>query len=62
MGRLELRLVGKESDYRLNIDKGLGSVEYDGRSVGDGERIGDGNNVVDIKSGVGSVEIRMTEE
>ncbi len=62
VGRLELELVGKESDYRLLIDKGLGSVEYNGRGVSDGERIGDGTDVVDINSGVGSVDIRVTGE
>lgn len=62
VGKLELELIGKESDYRLLIDKGLGSVEYNGRGVSDGERIGDGADVVDINSGVGSVDIRVAGE
>lgn len=62
VGRLELTLIGRESDYKILIDKGLGSVEYDGESVSDGEKIGNGINVVDINSGVGSVDIRVAGE
>lgn len=62
VGKLDLNLVGREIDYKLIVDKGLGSIEYNGRKVADGERIGDGDNVVDIDSGVGAVEIRTVEE
>lgn len=58
VGKLELELIGAETDYRLAIDKGIGSVSYNGRNLADDTREGNGENVVEIKSGVGAVEIR----
>lgn len=58
VGKLDLKLVGAEADYRLTIDKGLGSVSYNGRSLADDTREGSGENVIEIKSGVGAVEIQ----
>lgn len=61
VGKVELDLIGNEADYRLEIDKGLGSVSYNGRSLEDDAREGNGDNRVKIDSGVGAVEIRTVE-
>lgn len=58
MGKLELRLIGAEVDYMLAIDKGIGSVNYNGKNLADDTREGNGVNKVEIKSGVGAVEIQ----
>lgn len=58
VGKLELRLIGAEADYMLAIDKGIGSVSYNGKSLADDVREGNGANRVEIKSGVGAVEIQ----
>lgn len=62
VGSLELELLGKESDYQFAIEKGIGSVKLNGRGLEDGTRVGEGKTRMDIESGVGSVEIRTTEE
>lgn len=61
VGKLDLVLIGSETDYRLEIDKGIGSVSYNGRNLADGAREGSGANSVEIESGVGAVEIKTTE-
>lgn len=58
VGKLELRLIGAEVDYMLAIDKGIGSVNYNGKNLADDTREGNGVNKVEIKSGVGAVEIQ----
>lgn len=62
VGKVELKLVGREQDYRVEVDKGLGSIELNGEKLGDGSVWGTGKNRVDIDSGVGAVEINVTEE
>lgn len=62
VGKLDLELLWQKDGYKLEIDKGLGSVKVDGQSVTDGERLGDGKVHVEIESGVGAVEIKMNEK
>lgn len=62
VGKTELTLIGREEDYRLRIDKGIGSVTLDGRSLADGESVGSGATLIEIDSGVGAVEMKIVEE
>ena len=62
VGKVELKLVGREQDYSVEVDKGLGSIELNGEKLGDGSVWGTGKNRVDIDSGVGAEEIKVTEE
>jgi len=62
VGKLELTLIGNEDDYRITVDKGIGTVDLNGNRLGDGARWGNGENRVDLESGVGAVEIRMEED
>lgn len=48
-----------DNDYTVSVSKGLGSVEVDGRSVGDEEKVGNGKNRLDIDCGVGAVDIKF---
>lgn len=60
VGKLELELVGKEDDYKLTIDKGIGSVTLNGRKLEDGGIYGKGESLLKIESGVGAVEIKTS--
>lgn len=62
VGKLDLVLIGQESDYRVVVDKGIGSIRLDGVSLRDGEHWGSGTNRVDLEAGVGAVDIRLREE
>lgn len=62
VGKLDLELLWQKDGYRLEIDKGLGSVKLDGQNMSDGDRMGDGKVRVDIKSGVGAVDIKLGEK
>lgn len=58
VGKLDLDLEGKSSEYKITIDKGIGSVTIDGNKQSDGAIYGEGENLIRISSGVGAVEIR----
>lgn len=62
VGKVELNLVGKEQDYCVRIDKGIGSVELNGVKMKDNSVWGTGQNNVDVESGVGAVELKITED
>ncbi len=57
VGETNLKLLGSKDDYRLDIDKGIGSVTVDGKQISDGDRIGDGDHKMKIECGVGRVEV-----
>ncbi len=47
------------TDYTLSVDKGLGEVTVDDKSIKDGDTIGFGENEIDINCGVGEVDIEF---
>lgn len=57
VGKLDLDLEGQEEGYKITIDKGIGSVTLNGRKLEDGGIYGKGENLLNIESGVGAVEI-----
>ena len=61
VGKTELTLLGREGDYRVAIDKGIGSVTFNGMSLSDGQTVGNGSTSISVKSGVGAVEIKTTD-
>ena len=60
VGSSSFKLSGKKDDYKLKLEKGVGSLNYDGESVSNGT-YGDGDNFIDIDGGVGSINIRFAE-
>lgn len=59
VGKLDLDLIGRESDYKITIDKGIGSVTVNGEKQKDDAIYGQGRNLIKVESGVGAVEIKM---
>lgn len=60
VGKLDLNLRGTSEDYRIKVEKGLGSITLNGKKMADDETWGDGKTTIDIDGGVGAIEI-MTE-
>lgn len=61
VGSLKINLIGSLYDYRIKVDKGLGSVHIDNDKVSDGKIIGNGINFIDINGGVGSIKVNFKE-
>lgn len=59
MGELKIVLKRAKTEYTATIDKGIGTVTYDGVSVSDGSKLGDGANKLDIDGGVGSITVKF---
>lgn len=57
VGKLDLNLRGTSEDYRVKVEKGLGSVNLNGKKMADDETWGDGKTTIDVDGGVGAIEI-----
>ena len=57
VGSLNIDLQGEKNSYKIQADKGLGSVKIDGKEVSDGETFGNGENYIEVDGGVGNIDI-----
>ena len=57
-----ITLIGNKDDYKLDLEKGLGSITVDGKDVSDFGSSGNGTNKVDISGGIGAINVRFEEE
>lgn len=58
IGELNLTVLGRQEEYTVNIDNGIGDANINGKSVSDGE-YGSGTNVIDIDNGIGEANINF---
>ncbi len=56
VGEARLQLKGSLEDYKILVDKGLGDIQIDGKSVSGGS-YGQGTNTIDIEGGIGAIRI-----
>lgn len=61
IGETNLTLMGTKDDYRIDLDKGVGSVKVDGESTENNSAVGNGQNRVDIDGGIGAINIFFKE-
>lgn len=57
VGKLKLSLIGTLDDYRIYLDKGIGSATINGKNMNDNETYGSGDTRIEIDSGVGELNI-----
>ncbi len=61
VGSSTFEIKGKKEDYRLKVDKGVGSITINNEKVSGNSTIGDGENTIDIDGGVGSIKVNFQE-
>lgn len=57
VGKTEINLAGKEDEYSIRTETGLGSMTLNGKKCADDAKYGEGENKIEIEAGVGSIEI-----
>lgn len=62
VGRLAVNLTGRTDEYKIGIDKGLGTIKVDGVSIGTSGNYGNGSNYIDINGGVGEISLNFTDK
>ncbi len=61
VGEVNLNLIGSLEEYRITLDKGIGSATLNQKKMYDEEVYGNGNNSIDIDGGVGSLKINFVD-
>ena len=59
VGESNINILGEKTDYKLSVEKGLGSITVDGEKVSNDQYIGNGINTIDIDGGVGSINVKF---
>lgn len=57
VGESNITLIGTKDDYKLDLEKGLGSVSVDGKSVSGYSSSGNGTRKAEIHGGVGAIHV-----
>ena len=57
IGELKLDVLGPSSDYNLQVNKGVGTINVNGVSVLDGYATSGGNNSILVNGDIGLVDI-----
>ncbi len=61
VGETNVTLIGNENDYKLELEKGLGSISVNGKDVSGYSNIGNGTNEVEINGGIGAINVEFKE-
>lgn len=61
VGALNLNLESNLENYRIDVKKGLGDIRCNNRSIPDNSTIGTGKNYINIKGGIGQINIKTNE-
>lgn len=61
VGESNITLIGNKENYKLDIEKGLGSISVDGKKASDFSISGNGTNKVEIHGGIGKINVEFKE-
>ena len=62
VGESNLTLIGSKDDYKVDVEKGLGSISVDGKNVSDFGSSGNGQSHIHIEGGIGAIHIVFQED
>lgn len=57
IGNLNINLQGNKENYKIKVDKGIGSIKINGKEASDSEIYGYGENNIKIDGGIGNIRI-----
>ena len=61
IGESNITVIGNKDDYKLDIEKGIGNITVDGTSVSNIKGQGNGNNDIEIRGGIGAINLKFGE-
>lgn len=57
VGEVDINLLGESSNYKIKINKGIGSIKINGENQSNDTTFSSGDNLIDIKGGIGNIDI-----
>lgn len=61
VGSITLNLIGAKEEYKIHVDKGIGTITIDNKNINDNQIIGNGINKIDIDGGIGNMDINFNK-
>lgn len=62
VGNADILLFGTKEDYRIKVEKGLGSITLDGEKLSDDTTVGSGTAIISVEGGIGNINIKIGEK
>ena len=62
VGESNLTLIGTKDDYNVDVDKGIGNITVDGKTVTAFGSSGNGQNHIEIEGGIGTINLKFQEK
>ena len=62
VGESNVTLIGSKDDYKVDVEKGIGNITVDGKTVTDFGSSGNGQNHIEIEGGVGAINLNFKEK
>ncbi len=59
IGNFSLNIPDTEDNYKINVNKGIGKVTVNEKSLNDGDIIGTGQNHISLNGGIGNITIKF---
>lgn len=59
IGALNVNVQANKENYKVNVDKGIGSIKVNGAEALDGSWFGNGNNLIEIDGGIGTINVNF---
>lgn len=62
VGETNIVLIGSKDDYEIDVEKGIGNITFDGKTVSGFVSSGSGNNRIEISGGIGAINLSFKEQ
>ena len=62
VGESNVTLIGSKDNYKVDIEKGIGNITVDGKTVTDFGSSGNGQNHIEIEGGIGTINLKFQEK
>ena len=62
VGEINITLFGREEDYKINTEKGIGSIKINGVQYNSSTSYGTGVNYLEVEGGMGAINIDFKNE
>ena len=62
VGESNVTLIGSKDDYKVDIEKAIGNITVDGKTVTDFGSGGNAQNHIEIEGGIGTINLKFQEK
>lgn len=62
IGEMDIELLGKEEEYSITAEKGIGTIRIENKEQSDNSIYGTGKNRLKLEGGVGSIKVNFSQK